>query len=263
LQKRIRKSTILLIVLIIASVIQYALFRLSTGTLLLFLLTFIAAVHIGLKELKKRYPGRPIRILSNVYRAGLLAIGLISITILILVIRPIKECRQLNPQMIQNMDHMIVLGAGLEGDQVSKRLKLRLDKALDALKMNQEMIAIVSGGQGSDELISEAEAMKRYLVEAGIEEGNIIKEDKSTSTYQNFLRSNAIIDKRMKSRNRLIVTSDFHVFRSTFIAKSMGWHTQAICSKSEPHVLSNYLIREIPAVVNDYLKVFWLNSSLL
>ncbi len=252
----VRKSTILLVTLTCVSVIQYALFRLSTGTILLLLLTVITAIHITLKELKKRYPGKLLKIISKFYRTGLLAIGILSIIILILVIRPIKECRQLDPQIIQTADTMIILGAGLNGDQVSERLKLRLDKALEASKINQKMTIIVSGGQGSDELISEAEAMKHYLVKAGIDEKMIILEDKSTSTYENFLYSKTKTDKFEPSENVLIVTSDFHIFRSKFIAKDLGWNTQALCSKSELHVLSNYLIREIPAVVNDFIKPY-------
>ncbi len=249
-----RKSTILLIIIILASAIQYILFHLSTGTILLLLLTIITAIHIALKELKKRSSKKVFSIASKIYRVGLFAIGIISIIILILIIRPIKECRQLDVQTIQQTSHMIILGAGLNGYQVSERLKLRLDKALEALELNQEIIVIVSGGQGSDELISEAEAMKRYLIEAGIDEKRIISEDKSTSTYENFLYSKAKIDKLEPSKNVMIVTSDFHVFRSKFIAKKIGWKSQALCSKSELHVLSNYLIREIPAVVNDFTK---------
>ena len=48
---------------------------------------------------------------------------------------------------------------------------------------------IVSGGQGSDEAISEAEAMRRYLVEQGIRNEEIIMEDKSTNTEENLVFS--------------------------------------------------------------------------
>lgn len=250
----VRKSTILLIILSFASVIQYVMFHLSTGTILLLLMTTITALHIGIKKLKKRYPGKLLETISKTYRVSLMIIGILSIIILILVIRPIKECRQSEGGKVQQASHMIILGAGLDGDQVSKRLKLRLDKALEALELNPELIVIVSGGQGSDELISEAEAMKRYLLEAGIEEEKIIAEDKSTSTYENFLYSKSKTDELNSLKNILIVTSDFHVFRSQFIANRLGWSSQALCSKSEIHVISNYMIREIPAVMNDFLK---------
>lgn len=251
---KFRKSVIPLAVLIIASVIQFGLFRLSTGTILILLLTVITAFHITLKELRKRYPGKLFRVISDTYRIGLLIIGILSIIILILIVRPIKECRQLDVQKAESADVMIILGAGLNGDQVSERLKLRLDKALEALNLNPEMTVIVSGGKGGDEKISEAEAMKRYLIKAGIEEKRVIEEDKSTSTHENFLFSKPIIDAVEPSGQILIVTSDFHVFRSQMIAKSLGFDSRALCSTSEPLVLSNYLIREIPAVINDFLR---------
>ncbi len=252
-----RKSTVLLIILILASVIQYILFHLSTGTLLLILITLITAAHISLKYLKKHHPGKLTKILSEVYRAGLLVVGVLSIIILTLVARPIKECRQLDSQKIKSAGSMIILGAGLEGDQVSKRLKLRLDKALEVLMLNDDMMVIVSGGQGKDELISEAEAMKRHLIKNGIDASRIIKEDRSTSTYENFLFSKTKYEAMKIPEKVLIVTSDFHVFRSQMIAKSLGFQSEALCSKSELHVLSNYMIREIPAVVNDFLKKMW------
>ncbi|MDH5596916.1 MAG: YdcF family protein, partial [Candidatus Peregrinibacteria bacterium] len=194
------------------------------------------------------------KIISATYRAGLLIIGLLSILILILVARPLKECRELDIAKAEKVSHMIVLGAGLKGDQVSERLKLRLDKALEALEANNQIIAIVSGGQGSDEIISEAEAMKRYLVAAGTPEESILKEDLSRSTYENLLYSKEILDKLEPPEELMIVTSDFHIFRSRFIAKKLGWEVQTLCSKSEPHVLSNYMIREIPAVINDFIR---------
>ena len=249
-----RKSTILLTFLILASAIQYILFHLSTGTLLLFLLTFITAIHTGLKELKKRRPGKAVNLLSGMYRLGLLVVGILSILILVLVTHPIKECRKIDPQKIQSADTMIILGAGLNGDQVSKRLKLRLDKALKALTQNPTITVIVSGGQGSDELISEAEAMKNYLVSRGADPKQIIEENRSTSTYENFLYSKALYESMKLPKKVLIVTSDFHVFRSQMIASSLGFTNEVLCSQSEWYVVSNYLIREIPAVVNDFIK---------
>lgn len=251
-----RKSSFLLGLLIIASALQYILFSLSTGTILLFLLTLITGFHILLKKLKKRYPGRFLKIISRIFRCGLAIIGILSIITLILIIRPIKACRQFDAGKVMQATHIIVLGAGLNGDQVSERLKLRLDKAVEALRVNSDALVIVSGGQGSDELMTEAEAMKEYLVRAGIDDSRIIKEERSTSTYENFLYSKKILDKIGPSKEILIITSDFHAFRSEFIAKKLGWdNARVLCSKSAPLLISNNLIREIPAVINDFIRL--------
>ena len=81
-------------------------------------------------------------------------------------------------------DAVIVLGAGLRGDRPSTTLKGRLNAAYEYHLENPDALIIVSGGQGHDEDITEAEAMKKYLVALGIPDDRIVKEEKSTSTYE-------------------------------------------------------------------------------
>ena len=83
-------------------------------------------------------------------------------------------------------DYVIVLGAQMKADGPSKALQYRLDEAIRYLNENPSSKVIVSGGQGSDEHISEAQGMYEYLVEKGIEKDRIIKEDKSVNTTQNL-----------------------------------------------------------------------------
>ena len=94
-------------------------------------------------------------------------------------------------------DYIIVLGAGLKGDTPSLALERRLEKAAEYMNKNGNAIAIVSGGQGKGETISEAQAMENYLLNHGIREDRIIKEDNSTSTYENFEYSSRICHKRI------------------------------------------------------------------
>lgn len=92
-------------------------------------------------------------------------------------------------------DYVVVLGAGLFGDQLSPTLQYRLETCLSYLKNRPRVKVVVSGGQGTDEAISEAEAMKRYLTVHGIEKHRVIMEDKSTSTYENLLFSKKILER--------------------------------------------------------------------
>ena len=87
-----------------------------------------------------------------------------------------------------------MLGAGLKGDTPSLALERRLEKAAEYMNKNGNAIAIVSGGQGKGETISEAQAMENYLLNHGIREDRIIKEDNSTSTYENFEYSKLMMD---------------------------------------------------------------------
>lgn len=96
-------------------------------------------------------------------------------------------------------DYVIVLGAQMKADGPSKALQYRLDEAIRYLNENPSSKVIVSGGQGSDEHISEAQGMYEYLVEKGIEKDRIIKEDKSVNTTQNLAFSAEYLDRERDS----------------------------------------------------------------
>ena len=91
-------------------------------------------------------------------------------------------------------DAVIVLGCKVNESGVSNSLKARLDTTLEYHSVNPKAKIIVSGGQGSNEPMTEAEAMKRYLVANGVPEDIIYKEDKSTSTNENFANSKEILE---------------------------------------------------------------------
>lgn len=160
-----------------------------------------------------------------------------------------------NIDVNQDVNYVIVLGAGLNGDKVSKRLEGRLQRGLEYLKVKTDVKAIVSGGQGADELISEAEAMGRYLISRGIDEDRIIYEDKSTSTMENIYFSKRIINdiSDKKDIKVLIVTSDYHMFRAKMICRKLGLQSFGISSESPIGTRINYLIREYFTVIKDWI----------
>lgn len=119
---------------------------------------------------------------------------------------------------------VIVLGCGLRGERVSVGLAKRLNKAAEYHKENPDAMIIVSGGQGPQEDISEALAMKRYLVDKGIAEDKIIMEDKSTSTITNFRNSRAIMEEKgMDLSSVVFVTNAYHVYRGAYYAEDEGF----------------------------------------
>lgn len=119
---------------------------------------------------------------------------------------------------------VIVLGCGIRGERVSVGLAKRLDKAYEYHTKKPDAVIICSGGQGPQEDIPEALAMKRYLVEKGVPEEKIIMEDKSTSTITNFRNSYAIMtEKGMSTSSVVFVTNGYHVYRSSRYAKNEGF----------------------------------------
>lgn len=149
-----------------------------------------------------------------------------------------------------NIDYIIVLGCGLiNGKEVSYLLASRIDKAL---KFYQKQAIhtvppkiILSGGQGSDELISEAQAMKDYIVAKDIACDDLILEDKSKNTYENMVFSKDIITRLSnKAIKILFVTNNFHVFRSAIFAKKVGIQAQGIGARTALYYWPNAMLRE-------------------
>ncbi|WP_165842270.1 YdcF family protein [Paenibacillus xerothermodurans] len=147
---------------------------------------------------------------------------------------------------LEDADYMIVLGAGLKGSALSDTLQRRLDTSIQVIRGNPAIPVILSGGQGSDEHLSEAEAMYKYLVSHGIPRERLLLENKSTSTEENLLFSKELMSARGAVNPRVaIVTSDFHLFRAKLLARQIGLpHTVGIASSSPFFVEVNYLIRE-------------------
>ena len=149
-------------------------------------------------------------------------------------------------------DYVIVLGAQMKADGPSKALQYRLDEAIRYLNENPSSKVIVSGGQGSDEHISEAQGMYEYLVEKGIEKDRIIKEDKSVNTTQNLAFSAEYLDRERDSV--AVVTNNFHVFRAVKIAEKAGYQNVCgIAAKGEPFLQINNMMREFFGVMKDFL----------
>lgn len=150
-----------------------------------------------------------------------------------------------------NADYLIVLGAQWKTSGPSYVLQKRLDKAITYLQENPNTMVIVSGGQGSNEPISEAEGMKNYLMQAGIGEERILTEDKSTSTYENLTFSAAFLDK--EKDEVVLVTNNFHVFRAVKIAQKQGYaNIEGLSAPSYPAMIPNNLLREFFGVVKDF-----------
>ncbi|MEH7607902.1 YdcF family protein, partial [Priestia megaterium] len=101
----------------------------------------------------------------------------VFISVFVLYIAIISFCmyQTAHKSVPQNADYVLVLGSKVDGDQMSPSLKERVKTALSYLQANQQTKVIVTGGKGSDEEISEAEAAYRFLRKEGIKKNRIIK----------------------------------------------------------------------------------------
>lgn len=165
-----------------------------------------------------------------------------------------------NKNYTGDSDYIIVLGAGLQGKNMSLTLYQRVEKAWEYVKDHPRTKIIVSGGKGPNEEITEAEAMEKYFLNKGIERNRIIKEDKSRNTYENLLFSR---EKLMKIENKnfeeimklkiAVVTSNFHIFRAKMLGERVGIELQGIPAKVMTTLQLNFYVREALAVVKSMI----------
>lgn len=178
----------------------------------------------------------------------------------VFVLAEILICSSMLSRPSPGLDYIVVLGAQVRGEQVSNSLKKRLDTALEYLLENEETVAVVSGGQGPGEDITEAEAMRRYLMEHGIEKTRIIKEAFSTSTQENLNFSKAYILLNWSGKTKEegvmpkvgIVTNNFHVYRAVAVAEKLNFNNvEGIPAPSDNFLLVNQMVREFFALVKE------------
>ncbi len=189
------------------------------------------------------------------YHSALFAVGAVfSVTVIygamaFLVFMIYTLFLQVIPRK-NDFDYVIIHGAGLlEGQKVSKLLRDRLDKAVEVYRKDPTPPKLIpSGGQGADERIPEAEAMKRYLLEQGIPGSDILPESKSTTTLENLQFSKRILDGREGRKYTALVTSNYHVYRALRYCRKIGLECTGIGSHVAFYYWPSAMIREFIAI---------------
>lgn len=174
-----------------------------------------------------------------IFLSVLIVAGIVYVSVLSVLMYKAQENRPEKANVI------VVLGCQVKGERPSRMLRRRLDAAIKAMNDDPDVLCIVSGGKGDDEKISEAQAMKTYLLEKDIDSRRIIMEDKSTSTYENIQNSLKILDELGMSHDMTIVTDGFHQYRASLMAKAQGVkNVTAYSAYTEPRYLFTYWVRE-------------------
>lgn len=143
--------------------------------------------------------------------------------------------------------YIIVLGCGLmNGAEVTPLLAGRIQKGMEAYRQNPGARLVFSGGKGSGEALPEGEAMKRYAVEKGVPEEDILVEAQSVNTRENLQLSYRLIqrDAQGDTGNLLVVTNRYHVFRALLLAKHLGIPCDGRGSRTKLYFALNAFIRE-------------------
>ena len=148
-------------------------------------------------------------------------------------------------------DYMLILGSRINDDgSLTNLLKGRADRALEFAGLQKEatgkdLVFVPSGGQGSDEVMPEAQAIKNYLLQQGVPEDRILVEDKSANTEENLKNSAELIRAAGAEDPKIAFsTTNYHVFRSGMLASSQGIRAAGIGSRTKRYFWVNAFIRE-------------------
>jgi uncharacterized SAM-binding protein YcdF (DUF218 family) len=160
----------------------------------------------------------------------------------------------------RHADFVVVLGSGLlDGGRVPPLLAGRLDRGYAVYRAltarGCDPVLIVSGGKGSDERVSEADAMAGYLVARGFPADRIQREDQSANTEENLAYTKVIMDRLRPGATCAIVTSNYHVFRTAMIARRVGVRGQVTGARTVGYYWPSATLREFAAVFLRYKAV--------
>lgn len=151
-------------------------------------------------------------------------------------------------------DVAIVLGAGTRNGEVLSTLARRLDAAVSYHRQNPDALIIVSGGLGHRETLTEAYVMARYLIERGVCPSRILLEEMAYSTYSNMRYSRKIIDEHFNHvPSVVVITSNFHMYRSVRFARQMGLSANIYPSAVPWYAVPFAYLREVASVVKMWL----------
>jgi len=153
-------------------------------------------------------------------------------------------------------DYIVVLGAGVNGTTPSLSLQLRLVAALDYMNEHPETIAVLSGGQGPGEEITEAQCMYDWLMDHGIDADRMWLEEQATSTWENLVFSKEMIDAKNNLPDSVVgvLSSEYHLHRAKLMAEQAGYEAPiGIAARTSPTLRVSYSIREAFGLTHYYV----------
>ena len=151
-------------------------------------------------------------------------------------------------------DAIVVLGAGLRADGTpSNMLEDRLNGAIEIYKKGIAPKIILSG-DCSGEDYDEVSAMKKFCIDNGVPESDIIRDDKGFSTYETM--DNVV--REMGYKRVMVVTQKYHIYRSVYLARQMGAEADGFATDYRDYIFwaqRQRDVREFAARIKDFFKV--------
>ena len=238
-------ATVLIVALLLgAAFFKYCLNGYSFSALVCIGLAGIIGFYAYFPKIFRNYPGftRTVtRLITVILCIGLLIFALTEAVII--------QASFGSPDA--DLDYLLVLGAKVRMDGPSLSLQNRIDAAYEYLMAHPDTVAILSGGRGTDEPVTEAACMYDRLVTRGINPARLWKEDKATSTWENLKFTLDLIEQKTGTRpTKLgVISSEYHIFRASLFAKEHGVEFAGIPAETTKISLKvNYFLREVAGV---------------
>ncbi len=208
-----------------------------TGLCLLLGGLFPARVRTIRERCRKTAAGR---VILRVFSVILIVFSVYALVVTALVSR---ECFVSSVDIPENTP-AVVLGCKVNGDKPSRMLQKRIETAYTYLTENPQAIAVLSGGKGDDEDLSEAQAMCNALTEMGISSDRLFLEDGSETTAENLHFSKEILHEQGFDGAVAVITTDFHQFRTGLLAKKADLTVYPVRARSGMFSLPTFIVRE-------------------
>ncbi len=208
-------------------------------------------VLVGLLVAAVHFDSRPLRVVAG---TTLLLAGYVSFLLVCFLGYAFLYGRL---RVRRDVDFIVVLGAGLvDGDRVPPLLVSRLDRAHGLYRAQaargRPPLLVTSGGKGSDERATEARAMADHLEANGVPPDQILLEDRSRSTDENLEFSRVLMEEAKPGYRCVVVTNNFHVFRSAVTARRAGVPGQVLGAPTAAYYWPSAVLREFAAILLSY-----------
>ena len=151
---------------------------------------------------------------------------------------------------LDDVDCILVLGAGVWGDRPSPMLEDRLLEGIKLYKNNVSSKIMMTGDHGTKEY-DEVNVMKAFAIENGVPSGDIFMDHAGFSTYESIYRVRDVFD----AKKIIIVTQEYHLYRALYIANELGIEAYGVPADPRQYVGALYReLREILARNKDFIQ---------
>lgn len=204
---------------------------------------FFDRVNSFLKELWKKKWGKFLEILAAVILAVIFSLAAVTYGCIL---------SASNEKPVPG-ETAVVLGCKVNGTVPSLTLVSRLETAWSYLSENPEAMCIVCGGMGDGESVTEADAMREWLIREGISPDRIFIEDQSLDTDENLRFAREILLQNPELGESIcIITNDFHMYRALSCAKSLGLEASGISASTPWWLYPTYVVREMYGILENW-----------